>query len=83
MKCFLNTISSYFYVFLVYDKEKKNVNFLFLCFKTWTSGQQLWQLEIPCDMVGGLALSYVWLIFFFFCFLGPHPLHMEVPRLEI
>ena len=33
----------------------------------------------PCSQAALLFFSF----FFFFCFLGPHPQHMEVPRLGV
>lgn len=62
IKCFINTVSTYFSIFLIYDKGNKNSNFLFLHFKTLTSGLQLWQLEILYNLFSGLVLRCVWLV---------------------
>ena len=39
-------------------------------------------LEFPCETIWAWYL-FVWIVFFFFFFLGPHPLHIEVPRLGV
>ena len=42
---------------------------------------QLYNEEIK--MIPGHMVSSKEFFFFFFCFLGPHPQHMEVPRLGV
>ena len=51
------------------------------------------RIDVCCREGGGCSLEYLRLqvlkfflsfsFFFFFVFLGPHPGHMEVPRLDI
>ena len=43
------------------------------------SQELVYVVGLSCEPVSGVVLNS---IFFSFVFLGPHPQHMEVPRLE-
>ena len=50
--------------------------------KGWVGSRRTGILE-PCDQSSARVWQSAFLLSFFFCLLGPHLRHMEVPRLEV